>query len=285
MASLEVSPVMRLESARPLGIAAWHRTFLRPLQTLMTLASGEPSIPTELRVIRSGIGGNHDSMRVLSQVFGSGARRDPEEAPLFRLDDIGGELEGVINRWFGLSEVLGHSIDLWLAPQYNPSMCLEQEFLILAQSVEAYHRFSGRFRQQILDRSAHDQRIAGILNKVPAEHNTWLRDKLCHSNEPTLGERLEDAISFSGRPVSNIIPKPKVFVKRAKDTRNYYTHYSERLKAKAAAGVDMLRLCRQIHYLMLSALLLELGFIPAQIKSFLESNPKYVRESAAGPRE
>lgn len=180
-----------------------------------------------------------------------------------RLNEIADKFELVIQNWFLKSERLKPIIDLYMGIYYQRTS-YERYFLNVVQALEAYHRLTRK--NEVLPKEEHNLKIESILTSVPLEHKKWLQGKLNFSNEPSLHERLEDLF----KPIKDIENEHygKAFnlfklqnksieslIRDIKNTRNYNTHFDEKLERKSIKGQDLVRLTQLLvimleYYLM-----------------------------------
>lgn len=100
-----------------------------------------------------------------------------------------------------------------------------------------------------------------------------MNQKLLFSNEPTLKERLEELLNnYSNDTLKKVIKDPADFIKKVKDSRNYYTHFDSKLKKKAAKGGDLYYLTERMKLLLTCCLLNIIGFNNNLIQQLLKKN-------------
>jgi hypothetical protein len=192
------------------------------------------------------------------EIYGSGIKKGEEnDIPKLSFVDIQlglnaieRDFEKVFKNWFLKHEKLKPVIDLFVGIYYQRAS-YERHFLNAVQALEAYHRLTRK--NYVLPKEDYKLKIESILDTVPVEHREWLRGKLNFSNEPSLHERLVDLFepikdidnefypvsyflfSFSDKDKENLI-------RDIKNTRNYNTHFDERLKKKAVKGEELVHL-------------------------------------------
>ena len=110
-------------------------------------------------------------------------------------------------------------------------MYLENQFLNLVQAIESYHR--RQIKNHVLPKDEHKNRLEIVLDSVPGEYKEWLKDKLQHSNEPTLKERLIELFESIPEIINELIKDKEAFATQINNARNYFTHHDESLKKKA----------------------------------------------------
>lgn len=190
---------------------------------------------------------------------------------LFSFNDIKTEFDNIMLSWYEKQEKLNSILGLFLDTFYNPNIFNENRFLNIVQALESIHR---RFiRNEILTKAEHKLRLEEILSSTPEKHNDWLNQKLLFSNEPTLKERLEELLNnYSNDTLKKVIKDPADFIKKVKDSRNYYTHFDSKLKKKAAKGGDLYYLTERMKLLLTCCLLNIIGFNNNLIQQLLKKN-------------
>lgn len=197
---------------------------------------------------------------------------------LFTFADTHGLLPTPLENWLAKAERLAPAYSLYTAIVENPRMYLEQRFLSLAQAVESFHRRSRK--NCVLPKSEHKQKINRIINAVPEDDKYWLQTKLAYSNEPTLFNRLEELCDEFSAVLDGLIPDTALFRRKVRDTRNYYTHYDEKLKKKAAMGQELFNLTQKLKMLLELCFLKEVGFDEITMKRLIERNRRYQAEAS-----
>jgi len=197
---------------------------------------------------------------------------------LFVFADIKEQAENVMQNWLQKQDKLKPVYDLYFSTMYNPHMYLENEFLNIVQAIESYHRRT--MKNFDLPEEEHKKRIEVILNTTPEEYKEWLEEHLEYTNEPRLRRRLNELLKQNSDLIGKAVKTQKVI-----DTRNYLTHYDEKLKDKAATGQKLFRLTLKLKMLLEIAFLKELGLEKEGIKSLIERNIAYQRITKAWGQE
>lgn len=130
-------------------------------------------------------------------------------------------------------------------------------FTSLINSLEGYHRLRYGDKTELPART-YDKMLKNILTKISVErYKTWLTEKLTYANELTLRKRVKkalnriDFIPMSGKDKQELTDKIII-------TRNYYTHYDETLKTKAADGIELHSLNNKLNVMLQLCLMLDL---------------------------
>jgi hypothetical protein len=180
---------------------------------------------------------------------------------LFSFSTIRGRLDSVMQNWFDKAELLEPINGMYSGTLYNSNMYLQQKFLSLVQCVESYDRRV--LRRTDLPQVQADIRVREILDTTPTEYREWLENKLRYSNEPTLRKRLEElAQTFSFVDFENV----GRFIDDVVNTRNYLTHYDEKLKKLSSDPERMSWLALKLGMLTEAILIVELGLSLDEVK-------------------
>jgi hypothetical protein len=197
---------------------------------------------------------------------------------LFTLSETNGRLAFFLGNWLRKADELAPIYYLYFVAVNSSGTYLEHKFLSIAQAVESYHR--RRVGNAIFPKAEHRRRKKLIINAVPAEDKDWLKQRLQYSNEPTLRSRLEDLCRIHQLALEGVISNTRSFIGNVADTRNYLTHYDERLKNKRAEGLDLYLLTQRLKMLLELCLLRELGFDETATAALVKRNRRYQQEAA-----
>lgn len=189
---------------------------------------------------------------------------------LFSYYDISQQFESILQKWFALTEVLEPIYDIYFGLLYTPMMHVEGRLLFLTQAIEAYHR---RKRNNLeLPEEEHQKMLIDILNCIPGQYKKWTEEQLKYSNERSFRSRLKELIdnfpeALGGTDIDYFVHKIVI-------TRNYLTHYDEKLKEESAKGEELFNLTLKIKALVEACLLMELGFNLDIIKNLISKRKK-----------
>jgi len=213
----------------------FQRVATRPLQVLVALASGEFTSPVAGSVAlepHSPAGGNryHEWRWHPLKV-----ELDSDRAHYgFHYSDLKNLGSEVLQRWVHRSEALRPVFDLYLAVLQKTGFA-ELKFVLVAQALEVHHRVTTS--TGIVDQTLWDP-IAAKLKQILEEHldsptNDEIRErlvgKLRHLNDVTLAQRLKALLDLIPEHRTAICgEKCNLFVRRIVNTRNFFTHWSER---------------------------------------------------------
>jgi hypothetical protein len=195
---------------------------------------------------------------------------------LFTLNDISTHFENIMNNWIMKAEVLQPVYDLYFGALYNPSLHLNYQFLSLAQAIESYHRriFDGKYVSDEAYESQKDAFIGAILPGTEISFKESLCNKIEYMNEFSLSKRLKYIIAKFFEIISSIVKSPDIFVWDVKNTRDYLTHYDEKIVRKAKKGQDLYWLVQKMRALVEICLLSEIGIEDKTLKILVTRNQR-----------
>lgn len=104
------------------------------------------------------------------------------------------------------------------------------------------------------------------IPKVKENLEESLKSRIEYGNEFSLRTRLKEIFDKYQENLSEFVEKKEDFIGRVVDTRNYLTHYDEKLKEKAALGEELDPLIQELKILLEICLLTEVGFSSEEIK-------------------
>lgn len=271
-----------VEPTHPLSIGELFEALIAPLQGFLAFATERAADVTSLTVFSDDILIDVGSGRTRRCPIGvylptrhSLTARERQLHPhdfLFMFQDIEPQFEGVMARWFDLYRDLPHCLNLLTGTYYSPHLHLDRVFLILAQVSEILHR-QHSLRTK-MPRREFTRRVELIRERTPSWLADWTIPYL--TNELSFAERLEELVDDYGECVLPLRASSAEFVRSAVDTRNYYTHYSSKLKAKAARGKDLLLLTQALSVLVRCCVLARLGVTGKERKRLLLRNQAFL---------
>lgn len=242
-------------------------------QNFLTLGTFETAYPFSIKLLQDeNKKENYEVVLVYkpSFTFSVDEKRHLREF-LFSYQDLENNFEEIICKWFQLKFKIEPVILLLLDSFHNKGKFNENRFLNIVQALETYHR---RFKKnEVCSEVEHKKMIKEIIDSVDNSNKNWLQERLYFSNEPTLHNRLLELLnSFSIETIDKIIVDKEQFIKDTKNSRNYYTHYDERLKIKAIKGGKLFTLTEKLKVILITVILLETGFSEEQIRNLFKRN-------------
>ncbi len=193
----------------------------------------------------------------------------------FTYADISTIFESLIQNWFSKREKIEVVVGLLLENAYSRLDFNENNFLNLMQALETYHRRNKN--NYVLSETAFKEKLSSIYDSIPHEYKTWLREILHNKNEPSLALRLKELLTEADTPSLNVlIPKKDEIVSIARDSRNYYTHYSREMEKKAAKGKELLTLTEKWRLVLVCNILRDLGISSEKLDEWIAKKLSYL---------
>lgn len=196
-------------------------------------------------------------------------------AMLLTRNDIIDNLEQIINYWFSKQDQLGECVNAYISDLYLFGY-MENHFLNIIRGIESYHRFF--VENQIVDEASDlfsETEIAKdrqkILNYIGTEisdkNKNYFLQRINYVDEMSLRRRIKDLFKLApailiSKLFGNLSSsKQSRIISTIIDTRNYYTHRSEKKNYQNAleAGVELMRLTNQLSILLQYFCLTQLG--------------------------
>lgn len=229
-------------------------------QDLITLLSFRPIYLSSLHILN-----NDNDYPIEVLIAFNKIKEDKKLLFISKYSELEDNFEEILKKWYDLEKKAPEILGLFSEIFYNEGRILENRFLNLVQAIESFHR---KLRKNfLLEPDDFKAKVNEIVNSVPEKYKSYVKEKLNFGNEPTLHNRLDELLAEVPNEVLNILIFDKeTFIKNIKQTRNYYTHYDDRLKQKALQGQDLFNLIEKSKVLFLIILLQEIGFNKDQIQ-------------------
>lgn len=176
---------------------------------------------------------------------------------LFHYGHIAKDLERILNNWLANYTTSEPAFNLYFTAKAGAQKYIDGRFLSLAQGIETLHRRNST--KTLMPENEFKQMLQIISKNCPGEKKHWLNDRIAYGNELSLRQRLTEMLE----PFQNLYgteTERRAFIGKVVDTRNYLTHYDERLSNKATTGIEFWQLCMklevlfQLHFLRLMGL-------------------------------
>jgi len=193
---------------------------------------------------------------------------------LFSYHDISERFEFYLKNWTDKALLLGPVYQLYFGTLYNPSMYLAHEFLSLAQALETYHRRTviGKYISDEDYEPQYSTFVDAIKGDISPDFRESLKMKMMYLNEYSLRKRLKDITEKYGNCISLYIEHQERFISDVCNTRNYLTHYDEKLSTLAKNGHDLFWLVQKMKAALEICLLSEMGMSADTIIGLLNRN-------------
>lgn len=180
---------------------------------------------------------------------------------LFSYEDIKLQFPLIISKWFEKYELLKPTFNLIFYQFYLSEQIIDVLFLNLAQAVESFHYLLNINNNKRISSAEFARRKKVLKEAINNEElYSWVSNQL--HNGLSLDTRLKALINDYAIPpkVLEFIGDTETFVKQVKVSRNYYTHFNPKEKDNALKGSELVGLYQKLQLLLISVILIEVGF-------------------------
>ncbi|TXJ22614.1 MAG: hypothetical protein E6Q24_20885 [Chitinophagaceae bacterium] len=188
---------------------------------------------------------------------------------LFTFAEVRERFPVLIRNWY-VCELRLDSVIAALTEEFSKNLIAQEfRFLNLVHAIETLHRRNRK--NEVLPYDEYKLMKEEIINSVDEVYKKWLNEKLMFANERSLHERLEDFVNELPSPICEMLCKPSTveFIRNIKNTRNYYTHYTETLKKKAFSGRQLHLLSGRLRIMLIVLILKEIGLDEKKIEEII----------------
>ena len=262
----------------PCAIEALQKA-IGPMLVLVAICVGRPVEVLQQRVVL------HDGSEARYWIGNRALLREASDPrPWIGLGNLE-PIEERLSKWFALYDEMPSAFAM-LAEygRSGPATPWEDRLLYLARFFEQYHR--ARYTGRRLPRDEFKERRRQVKDALPEDLGQWVDSILQGGNERRLAERLQELVEDLGESVCEVIADPQAFSKAVTDTRNYYTHYSERKGAQVARQLDLVVMVRTLWIVARACVLRELGLPVREVRDLMRLDRHHswlVARSRSGP--
>jgi hypothetical protein len=214
-----------LNELSPIG--SIYNDYIVRFRRLLTLFTGEAVFDDKIEFSGGGSSGSLVELLQSNSGVTNADRALVHLNMLVSFDDISERFADIVRRWYQIQTQLEDALNLYFSTIFNSTVYSSQQFLLLAQALEVYHRSNPAFG----------------------------------ANEKTLAQRLDDILSALPIDASRFIDDAEKFVKCVRATRNHFTHYSteEDKMDQVAWGVELMEITGQLETLLEVCVFSDLG--------------------------
>ncbi|MCX4513278.1 hypothetical protein OHA27_23760 [Streptomyces sp. NBC_01619] len=275
---------LRLNERIPLNELEYQ--FVRPLEQLLTLATGFDSKALDLRV------GNDTGNDLPWQVTAHSVRRrssDQDETerivvrPHMRFGmnskgyppDI--EFGDFLPRWFDLQTRLSDVCDLIFSLRSDVGGYLQQQLFTIASAVEGLHRgLNPDLEKKTADEQLRNAEILEAVQEKRPEHRKWLADAIGQAHRKSYAFRIQELLQETGEVMTGVVGNQEKWFRKLRDVRNELGHV---LDSKTTVD-QMIGMLSSALLLAEAVLLRQLGFSDAVCRRSLDYH--WERENVRG---
>lgn len=263
--SVKVQSFLYCETSEPQPLAEHFRVANR-LQELASLCTGHflPMTHLHLRVHGTETNGRPPKeVEVFAQMQHPEAGSRPKhEHPLFAVRELLNANDRAIENWFEQYETLSPAINLFFAVTGERKMFVNVRFLLSIQALEVFHRRTtpGTLMPKGEFKKLRKRLVDAIPTDIEPDMVEKLKGAYNFANEPSLMQRLDAMIATVNDDFGEeVLGFTDRFSRKVVDTRNYNTHFTGKLEAKAMDGGDMYWATRRIIMLLTYLFLKNIG--------------------------
>ncbi len=270
--------VFRFAAVQPQPLQWYIRRMYR-LCFLLTLLTDENVRPLQITIE---FPNEHEVADVFFRT--SNRREKQKEAGLLLLyfGQVADSLESLVDKAISAQPTLVDSLELFIEGREHHGTS-EGRFLVLTQSLEAFSRAISD--AQYMPASDYEAVRSALVQAIPScvgeDHRAGLKSRIKYGNEYAFRKRIELLIdSLMPSTVELVCQSKSAFVSGIVDTRNYLTHYTDELRAKALTGGDLFWACEKLALLLRLVLLKEFGIAEDLLRNRIAEHPnlmQYVR--------
>ena len=175
----------------------------------------------------------------------------------------------LLDRWRDYHHRLDAVLPLYFSVRFNDELYINHRFLFLAQALEVYHAMTSD--SAIAPTAEYKARLKRVLGSVAEEDREWVGDGLRFANKKTLAQRLNEILGRHPTEAARMAGDMPDFADKIRRTRNYYTHFDERLKkrGKIADEAEIILLTERMQRLLEVCFLKDLGLDGAPIRKII----------------
>lgn len=250
------------------------KDFIFPLQTLITLGTTKPNFVEAMYFVKESVSLYPIQVYYQQRFYQTNSDDIFDNSNLlFNLLDFQNKVGNLFEDWLNLAGEIDEVLQLFFRSKVSPDLYSELRFLTLAQALETFHR---RRRQgAILSKDSHKQKMNEIIQNVPDNYKKWLKEALAFSNEKSLKIRLTELMDEAFEVMQPLLNNKEEFIKKVRDTRNYLTHFDQRMKDKTATDSELHWMTEKLSILLQSCLLKEINITATEQLNLFNRNRFY----------
>ncbi|OAA19509.1 HEPN domain-containing protein [Kosmotoga sp. DU53] len=201
---------------------------------------------------------------------------------IVNLEDVRNKFDSIVNQWFVIEKELAKAVNLFVALFFNKHLYLESKFIILMQSIEAFHRqkFVGKLlpddefeRVYTKAKEIIESKLKGTVSQDILER---ISQQLHYCNEYNLNKRLKEVLNSLPVSLRTLVTKnPKKFTHLIVNTRHDMTHPSNKSREKILKGEALVYANERLMLLCHILYLRELGVPDEIIRKGIVRAPTY----------
>jgi ApeA N-terminal domain 1 len=178
----------------------------------------------------------------------------------------------LLGAWYELLHSCPLGLNVLIDDIDAPGGYSDARLLSIARATEAIAR--RRYPVSESAMTTYTERMSRLQEVVAdPQLRRWLRGRLLRAYEPSLEERGRRMLADVAPSVSQLVPSDR-FAAAFSKRRNDYTHEDPK-SSSSVDHVETFWLLIRAHYLLVAWVLVAIGFKPAEVQRFLETNTTY----------
>ncbi len=229
--------LIELQFTEPLRLEELEYRFIRPLEHMLTLATGARCTAFELHVGNDD--GSNDPMATWPATSYTVRRRstdlDQAGTPLIRqhmrfgMNDASyrpnvdfGEF---VPRWYALHSQLSTVCDLIFSSRDDPNGYLQQQVFTIASAIEALHRATNPQleRRTEEDTARNAEVLAAVQNYCP-EHQSWVKSAIAYAHRKSYSFRVRALLDETSHLMAEVVGNETKWTQQLRDVRDGIGH-------------------------------------------------------------
>jgi ApeA N-terminal domain 1 len=279
--AIKVQSFLYCETGEPLPIRE-HFQIATRLQELASLCTGHflPLTHLSLRLHDPERNGRPSAfVEIVAQMKHSVAGSRPKnEHPLFSILELLSANDRAVENWFKQYETLSPAINLFFAVTGEEDMYTSVRFLLAVQALEVFHRRTTK--GALMSKTEFGKLRTRLVDAIPSDVSPDMIEKLKglynFANEPSLMQRLETILAVVNDDFGESVPGfGERFARKVVNTRNYNTHFTASLEAKALDDAELWWASRRIVLLLTYLFLKNIGITAPSFRNALERHNEF----------
>ena len=257
--SFKVWEVLHMEADEPQSLS-WFVGRLGLVCSLLSLFTDELVAPVEVQ-LPSNTEDDFDTWLLYRPVRASKGD-DKTIFPMIGFDDVEERLATVLDQWLSPNDTLHEAIALFLDARYRPRLTVDSQFLLLAQSIEAFGRATvgGEYVSEEEFKPIRKALTEAIPPTVELGHREALKNRIRYGYQHSLRKRIETLFgTLKPLTAAIVCANQEAFVEKVVNMRHYLSHRTDELRELATDGADLYWTCEQLMLLLRLLLLKHFG--------------------------
>lgn len=267
---------VKLEYQSDIDFSQFSNT-LNILRALFSFLSNNICYPTNILLNYTS---QSDHVKLYYSNIFIGKHYDINERELVNFKSIRPNISEIIKNWFHSYSKFDAAINIRTHSFYLANSFSDERFFDAVRAIESFHRHSRI--NTIFELAEYNKLIDSVKKGTNLEdkYQEWFNNRFAFGNEPPLKMRLVQLFQEIPPSIASLITDDfEWFARMVKNTRNYYTHKDNSLKAKTFTQSQQVKATRNIEALLSYFILKEIGIPDDSILSNINNSLEVVVKS------